>query len=56
MFDFDKDFGSKLFSDTVMKQRLRPEIYETVRKIRDEKIWKESFIWNIQKFRQCLNF
>ena len=36
MFDFDKDFGSKLFSDTVMKQRLRPEIYEAVRKIRDE--------------------
>ena len=36
MFDFEKDFGSKLFSDTVMKQRLRPEIYEAVRKIRDE--------------------
>jgi len=36
MFDFDKDFGSKLFSDSVMKQRLRPEIYEAVRKIRDE--------------------
>lgn len=36
MFDFDKDFGCKLFSDTVMKQRLRPEIYEAVRKIRDE--------------------
>lgn len=36
MFDFDKDFGSKLFSDSVMKQRLKPETYEAVRKIRDE--------------------
>ena len=36
MFDFEKDFGSKLFSDSVMKQRLRPETYEAVKKIRDE--------------------
>ncbi len=36
MFDFNKDFGSKLFSDTVMKQRLKPETYEAVKKIRDE--------------------
>lgn len=36
MFDFDKDFGSKLFNDSVMKQRLKPEIYEAVCKIRDE--------------------
>ena len=36
MFDFEKDFGSKLFSDSVMQQCLRPEIYEAVRKIRDE--------------------
>ncbi|MBQ5782114.1 MAG: glutamine synthetase III, partial [Oscillospiraceae bacterium] len=36
MFDFDKDFGSKLFNDSVMKQRLKPEIYDAVCKIRDE--------------------
>ena len=36
MFNFEKDFGSKLFSDSVMKQRLRPEIYDAVIKIRDE--------------------
>ncbi|MBR2502933.1 MAG: glutamine synthetase III [Oscillospiraceae bacterium] len=36
MFDFEKDFGSKLFSDSVMKQWLRPETYEAVKKIRDE--------------------
>ncbi|MBP1553417.1 MAG: glutamine synthetase III [Oscillospiraceae bacterium] len=36
MFDFNTEFGSKLFNDTVMKQRLRPEIYDAVCKIRDE--------------------
>ena len=36
MFNFEKDFGSKLFSDSVMKQRLRPEIYDAVIRIRDE--------------------
>lgn len=36
MFNFETEFGSKLFSDSVMKQRLKPEIYDAVCKIRDE--------------------
>lgn len=36
MFNFEKDFGSKLFNDSVMKERLSPQTYDAVCKIRDE--------------------
>jgi glutamine synthetase len=54
MFDFDKDYGSKLFNDSVMKQRLRPEIYEAVCKIRDEGMeWNSAVADEVADAMKC---
>ena len=43
MFDFNSSFGSKLFSDRVMQERLSKSTYSALVKIRDEgMIWEDS--------------
>ena len=41
--DFDSIFGAKVFNDSVMKERLSNNAYESIRVARDEaQIWDTS--------------
>ena len=42
--DFDSIFGAKVFNDSVMKERLSNNAYESIRVARDEaQIWDTSY-------------
>ena len=43
MFKFEESYGSKVFNDSVMKERLSPNTYEAVRKIKEEgMVWDSA--------------